>query len=72
MKEQKLVLASASPRRRELMSMFGFPYTCQSADIDEHVHTGETAQVSVQRLAREKNIAVQADALILPRIRLYV
>lgn len=65
MKEQKLVLASASPRRRELMSLFGFPYTCQSADIDEHVHTGETAQVYVQRLAREKNNAVQADALIL-------
>lgn len=65
MKELKLVLASASPRRRELLGLFELPYTCQAADIDESIHAGEAPKAYVQRLAREKNEAVQADALIL-------
>jgi len=65
MKELKLVLASASPRRRELLGLFGLPFTCQSADIDETINNGETPLAYVQRLAKEKNEAVQADALVL-------
>ncbi len=65
MEELKLVLASASPRRRELLGLFGLPFTCQSADIDESILVGEDPTVYVQRLAKEKNEAVQADALVL-------
>ena len=31
----RLILASGSPRRRELMGVFGLPFTVRSADIDE-------------------------------------
>ncbi len=65
MNKQDLVLASASPRRRELLGLFGLPFTCQSADIDESILVGEDPTVYVQRLAKEKNEAVQADALVL-------
>ncbi|NMC16357.1 MAG: septum formation protein Maf [Chloroflexi bacterium] len=65
MNKQDFVLASASPRRRELLGLFGLPFTCQSADIDESILVGEDPTVYVQRLAKEKNEAVQADALVL-------
>jgi len=65
MEELKLVLASASPRRRELLGLFGLPFTCQSADLDERIHPGEDPLLYVQRLAKEKNEAVKADAHVL-------
>jgi len=65
MKELKLVLASASPRRRELLGLFGLQYTCQAAGIDENIRDGETPGMYVQRLAREKNEVVRAHALVL-------
>ena len=55
----KLVLASASPRRRMLLGAVGVvPAAIRPADIDERPLPGETALEHVRRLAREKASAV--------------
>ena len=54
----KLVLASASPRRRELLADLGLSFDVRPADIDESVRTGERGTDYVLRLAREKATAV--------------
>ncbi len=53
-----LVLASASPRRQELLRNAGSPFTVQAADIDESPRAGEAARDCAERLAREKALAV--------------
>ena len=55
-----LVLASASPRRRELLAQLGASFSVQPADIDETVRAGEAAEDYVVRMAREKAAAVAA------------
>ncbi len=50
----KLVLASASPRRRALLEQIGLHFSVVTADIDESVHPGESAVAYVERLARAK------------------
>lgn len=54
-----LYLASASPRRRELLKQIGVPFSVAVADIDETVRAAEPAEDYVQRLALEKARAVQ-------------
>jgi septum formation protein len=49
-----LVLASASPRRRELLTLGGFAFTVAPAHIPEERGEGESAIAYVTRLAREK------------------
>ncbi|HTW44465.1 MAG TPA: Maf family protein [Acidobacteriaceae bacterium] len=49
-----LVLASASPRRRELLAQAGFTFTVEPASIPEDVRPGESPEAYVTRLAREK------------------
>ncbi len=61
-----VVLASASPRRRELLALVGVPHTISPADINESVRSGESPRDHVERLAREKAAVVAArypDAL---------
>jgi septum formation protein len=58
MSTAQLVLASASPRRRELLEQIGLRYVVQVADIDETPLVNETAIALVQRLALEKAQAV--------------
>lgn len=53
-----LVLASASPRRRELLTQAGIACEVQPADIDETPHAGEAPLDFVRRVAREKALAV--------------
>jgi septum formation protein len=53
-----LVLASASPRRRELLRSAGISFVVQAADVDETPLTGESARECAERLAREKALAV--------------
>jgi septum formation protein len=53
-----LVLASASPRRRELLTQAGFTFSVQPAHIPEDPREGEDAIAYVVRLAREKAEAV--------------
>ena len=63
-----LVLASASPRRRELLSQLCPAFTVLPADIDETPHPGEQASAHVQRLALEKAMvvaALQPDSMVL-------
>lgn len=51
---QKLILASQSPRRRELLNQLGFQFSIQASDIDETVKKSEAAQDYVLRLAKKK------------------
>jgi septum formation protein len=53
-----LVLASASPRRQELLRNAGISFTVQPADINETPLVGETPRDCAERLAREKALAV--------------
>jgi septum formation protein len=53
-----LILASASPRRRELLTQAGLDFTVESSDINEDRHEHEIAAAYVQRLAEEKAQAV--------------
>jgi septum formation protein len=55
-----LILASASPRRRELLAQAGYAFTVEAADVDESVRAGETREAYVRRLAEEKAQAVFA------------
>jgi septum formation protein len=57
----KLVLASGSPRRSEIMDSVGWEFTKDAPDIDESEREGEEPEVYVQRLAREKAEAVAAS-----------
>ena len=64
----KLILASASPRRAEILTAVGWEYEKRIADIDETELADEKPENYVQRLAREKAEAVSKnykDALIL-------
>jgi septum formation protein len=54
----KLILASASPRRRELLAQTGLKFTVAAANLNEDLLPGEAAAVYVQRLAEEKAQAV--------------
>jgi septum formation protein len=56
-----LILASASPRRRELLAQAGFSFTVESADVDESLRDGEEPTAYVLRLAIEKAQAVFAQ-----------
>jgi septum formation protein len=53
-----LILASASPRRRELLTQAGLVFTVESSDINEDRQEHEKAAAYVQRLAEEKAQAV--------------
>jgi septum formation protein len=53
-----LVLASASPRRREMLERVGLAIEIQPADIDETPHPGEQPEVYVARIARGKAEAI--------------
>jgi septum formation protein len=54
-----LILASSSPRRRELLNQIGVAYQVIVADIDESIRPGEDAGDYVRRMAREKALEVQ-------------
>ena len=53
-RQNQLVLASASPRRRELLLQVGYDVQCRPVDVDETALPGESAPLLVQRLARLK------------------
>lgn len=54
----RLILASASPRRRELLAQAGYAFEVEAADVDESLRQGEAPAVYVVRLAQEKARAV--------------
>lgn len=51
---KSLILASNSPRRKDLFSLFGWPFEIIPADIDEKRQSGEAPVAYVRRLACEK------------------
>src|SRR4051794_11131499 len=64
----RLVLASASPRRAALLRDAGFAFDIAPIDLDETLHSGESAERYVERLAQAKaaSAAVRApDAIVL-------
>lgn len=58
---EKLILASGSPRRKELLSAVGWPFEAIVAGIDESVRRDEDPAAYVQRLARGKAEVVAAS-----------
>ena len=63
----RIILASSSPRRRELLTLVGIAHIVQPADIDETVLTGEQPAPHAERLARGKAAVIAAqepDAIV--------
>ena len=54
----QLILASASPRRKALLSLFGIPFTVRAADIDETMDPEKPPFDEVARVSRLKALAV--------------
>lgn len=52
--QPRVILASQSPRRRDLLALIGVPHSVQPADLDESVLPGEAPAVYAERLARAK------------------
>lgn len=62
----QLCLASASPRRRELLAQLGVAYLVRPADVDETLAPHEAASDYVVRMARAKALAVRQRGMKLP------
>ena len=62
-----LILASQSPRRKELLGLFGIPFTVRVADIDETMNPALSPDVAVAQISRKKAYAVarQADDVLI-------
>lgn len=66
--ELRVVLASASPRRRDLLDLIGIRHTVSPADTDESLRIGELPEAYAERLARakaEKLAETSPEALII-------
>ena len=57
-----LILASASPRRADLLRGAGIPAEIRPADVDESIRPGETPEGYACRVAREKAVAISAHS----------
>lgn len=53
-----LILASASPRRREMLASLGLDFRVEAADADERVQAGEGSRAFVVRVAQDKAMLV--------------
>ena len=62
MPARALVLASASPRRSELLALLGLAFTVRPSDVDETPRDGESPADLALRLARAKAVALPAPA----------
>ena len=58
----RVILASGSPRRHDLLLMAGIAHEVLPADVDETYRTGEEPSAYAERLAREKGASVAARA----------
>jgi septum formation protein len=59
-----VILASSSPRRRELLRLIGVAHEVRPADIDESYPAGERPRDHAERLAREKASAIDVDGAV--------
>ena len=61
-----MILASQSPRRRELLTLIGISHEVRPADIDERYLDGESPRAHAERLAREKVLKIHTpDAVVI-------
>jgi len=63
-----LILASASPRRAELLRAAGYEFDVVVADVDESLRNGESPSAYVRRLAAAKSAAVMENRELTPTI----
>lgn len=56
-----IILASSSPRRRDLLDALGASFEVRAADVDETPRPGEAPDAMVLRLARDKALRIAAD-----------
>jgi len=61
----RILLASASPRRRELLAQLGYTFDVAVPEIDETPLAGEKPRAFAERLAEEKAHAVAAEGLVI-------
>ncbi len=64
----RVILASQSPRRRELLALIGVTHEVRPADIDETYFAGERPAAHAERLARGKCVVIaerEPDALVI-------
>jgi len=59
----QFILASGSPRRRELLASFNIPFTVVKSDVDETQHPDELPLAYVERLSQEKAQAVAKQSV---------
>ena len=57
-----IILASASPRRQELLKLFGIPFCVKVADIDETMDPAKAPFDEVARVSRKKALAIPREA----------
>ena len=62
--DKQLVLASGSPRRKELLSLLGVDFTIRAPEIDELQQVGEDPEKYVRRVSSEKASAVQGSVTL--------
>lgn len=55
-----IILASKSPRRKELLKQIGLSFLSETADVDERIHPKELPEAYVERIALEKAIVVKS------------
>jgi septum formation protein len=60
----RVILASASPRRRDLLELIGIEHEVRPADIDERYLPHESPSAHAERLAREKASAIDEDGAV--------
>ncbi|USD59355.1 septum formation inhibitor Maf [Vibrio sp. SCSIO 43140] len=67
MKSTRLILASTSPFRAELLNKLALEFEAKAPNVDEKAHSSESAEQLVQRLALEKAQALRAepDAIVI-------
>lgn len=58
----QLILASQSPRRRELLGLFGIPFAVRVADIDETMDPSLPAEEAVAQISHKKALAVERNS----------
>ena len=62
--DKQLVLASGSPRRKELLSLLGVDFTIRAPEINESQHVGEDPAAYVRRVSSEKASAVKGSVIL--------
>ncbi|CAH0541567.1 Maf family protein [Vibrio marisflavi] len=68
MTDKKIVLASSSPRRKELLSQLGYSFDVVKTDVEECRKSDESAHQYVQRLSQDKALAglkVEPESIVI-------